>query len=158
MNLFNALNILGVPTQFDPNDGTTAGAALIPTDLDPNNQTRSDARRAYYDPYATRSNFHVITGQHVTRVLIEGVQGVTQTNNPTNGGNLNGNGPASGGSGLLGFDAQIVTPSTPPGVQARSRRARRQSPSSTNVRITGIAVSHPAYSIRSKPNLRIVCT
>lgn len=42
---------LGLPTQFDPNDGTSAGPAFVPTDIDPNNQTRSDARRTYYDPY-----------------------------------------------------------------------------------------------------------
>ena len=122
-----------------------AGAALVTTDIDPNNQTRSDARRAYYDPYVTRDNFHIITGQHVTRVLIEGVQGADQTNNPTNGGNLNGNGPASGGGDLLGFDAQVITPSTP-GVSGHtsSRRTRRQSPTTPGLRITGIEVSRTA--------------
>ena len=50
--------IQGLVTQFDPNDGTSAGPAFIPNDIDPNNQTRSDARRTYYDPYVSiaRSN------------------------------------------------------------------------------------------------------
>lgn len=43
----------GLATQFDPNDGTSAGPAFVPTDIDPNNQTRSDARRTYYDPYVS---------------------------------------------------------------------------------------------------------
>ena len=133
-----------------------AGAALVPTDLDPSNQTRSDARRAYYDPYATRNNFHVITGQHVTRVLIEGVEGADQTNNPTNGGNLNGNGPASGGSALLGFNAQVLTPAD--SGQPNSRRTRRQSPTSSNLRITGIEVSYTASaSLRLQSNMIAVC-
>ena len=62
-----------MPTEFDPNDGTSAGAAFVPTDIDPNNQTRSDARRTYYDPYVSRPNFHVITGQQVPRLNLAGV-------------------------------------------------------------------------------------
>ncbi|KAH0547745.1 hypothetical protein FGG08_000002 [Glutinoglossum americanum] len=71
-NFFKALNLLGVPTAFDPNDGTSSGAFFIPTDIHPENQTRSDARRTYYDPYVNRPNFHVVTRRHVTRVLFDG--------------------------------------------------------------------------------------
>jgi hypothetical protein len=63
------LNILGVPTAFDPAEGIEAGASFLATTIHPTNQSRSDARRAYYDPYINRPNFHVATGQQATRIL-----------------------------------------------------------------------------------------
>ena len=138
VNLFAAMNLLGLPTQFDPNDGTSAGPAFVPTDLDPNNQTRSDARRTYYDPYVTRSNFHVITGQHVTRVLIEGTGGNGEVDNPTTGGNDNGNGPASGNNDGFGFGPDGSTP--PLSGQPPPRFVRRQDPGTSNLRVSGVEV------------------
>ena len=148
------MNLLGLPTQYDPNDGTSAGPAFVPTDLDPNNQTRSDARRTYYDPYANRSNFHVITGQHVTRVLTQGVSGNSVVSNPTPGGNENGDGPSSGNNDGFGFGPGGSTPplsgATPP------RFVRRQDPGTSNLRIIGVEVSHRQPSPR--PGLQaIVC-
>ena len=138
VNLFAGMNLLGLPTQFDPNDGPSAGPAFVPTDLDPNNQTRSDARRTYYDPYVSRTNFHVITGQHVTRILIEGVANSSQVSNPTTGGDNNGNGASSGSNEGFGFGPGGSTPpiqgQTAPGV------AKRQDPASSNLRITGVEV------------------
>lgn len=134
------MNILGLPTQFDPNDGTSAGPAFVPTDLDPNNQTRSDARRTYFDPYVTRSNFHVITGQHVTRVLIEGTGGNGDVDNPIAGGNDNGNGPASGNNDGFGFGPGGSTP--PLSGQTPPRFARRQDPGTSNLRISGVEVGN----------------
>ena len=67
-NWFEALSSLGVPTVFDPNDGTGAGALFIPSDVDPVNQTRADARRSYYDPYCQRSNFEVAINSQVTQI------------------------------------------------------------------------------------------
>lgn len=55
-NFFNALSELGIPTTADTNDGTVAGTAFMPLDLDPVNQTRSTARKAYYDPHMSRPN------------------------------------------------------------------------------------------------------
>lgn len=72
-NLFAALNELGIPTAEDPNAGTVAGASYMPVDIDPVRQTRSDARVAYYDPYISRTNLWVSTGQAVTQVLMQGV-------------------------------------------------------------------------------------
>lgn len=138
VNLFAGMNLLGLPTQFDPNDGTSAGPAFVPTDLNPNNQTRSDARRTYFDPYVTRSNFHVITGQHVTRVLIEGANGNGEVDNPTSGGNDNGNGPASGNNDGFGFGPGGSTP--PLSGQTPPRFMRRQDPSSSNLRVSGVEV------------------
>jgi len=144
------MNDLGLTTQFDPNDGTSAGPALIPTDIDPNNQTRSDARRTYFDPYVTRSNFHVITGQHVTRVLIDGVANNSQVSNPSPGGNDNGNGPASGNSNGFGFGPAGSTPPLaghPPGI------AKRQNPASSNLRITGVEVRSEDAKYYSKADI-----
>lgn len=143
VNLFVAMNLLGLPTQFDPNDGSSAGPAFVPTDLDPNNQTRSDARRTYYDPYATRSNFHVVTGQHVTRILIDGVGGNSAVSNPTGGGNDSGDGPSSGDNDGFGFGPEA---STPPLAGIPSRFARRQDPSTSNLRITGVEVCKPCFA------------
>ncbi|KAI9780262.1 MAG: hypothetical protein M1839_006822 [Geoglossum umbratile] len=84
-NFFKALELLGVPTALDSGDGTSGGACFIPTGLHPENQTRSDARRAYYDPYLGRPNLNVFTGQHVTRVLLEGANGGRNTS-PSSGG------------------------------------------------------------------------
>ncbi len=118
----------------------SAGAAFIPTDLDPRNQTRSDARRTYYDPYVSRPNFHVITGQHVTRILIKGVGSNFVVSNPTPGGNENGNGmngmTSNNGFGFgPGGSTPALDDSTPPPL------LRRQSPSTFNLRITGVEVS-----------------
>ncbi|KAI9884234.1 MAG: hypothetical protein M1823_003983 [Watsoniomyces obsoletus] len=98
INFFSALNTLGVPTAYDPNDGTTPGASLIPTALHPVNQTRSDARRTYYDPYATRSNLHIITGHQATRLLIDGYVGRSNVS----GGNQEGEGSQTVSGGLFG--------------------------------------------------------
>lgn len=45
---------------------------LIPSSVSPGNQTRSYARIDYFDGFIhSRPNFHVATGQFVTRVLID---------------------------------------------------------------------------------------
>lgn len=138
VNLFQGLNYLGVPTEFDPNDGTSAGAAFVPTDLDPDNQTRSDARRTYYDPYAQRPNMHVIIGQHVTRILIEGIGSNIAVTNPTAGGNQNGEGTTNGNPNGFGFGPSADTP--PLGGQTSNRFVRREDPSSASLRVTGVEV------------------
>ncbi|APA13089.1 hypothetical protein sscle_10g078590 [Sclerotinia sclerotiorum 1980 UF-70] len=67
----DGLRELGIPTLLDPNNGTTAGGMLIPNSLSPDNQTRSDARRGYYDGFINRPNLHVATGLVVIRVLMD---------------------------------------------------------------------------------------
>lgn len=109
----------------------------MPTDLNPDIQTRADARVSYYDPYATRENFHVITGQHVTQVLIEGITPNEEASNQTYGGNLNGDGSASGGG--LGFDLGSKTTLPPKG--KRSEQLPVGSANTPNLRITGVEVS-----------------
>jgi hypothetical protein len=70
-NWLNALASLDVPTCGDPNDGSCAGSYFIPSSIDPHNQTRSDARLAYHDKAAHRSNYHLITSTRVSRVIFD---------------------------------------------------------------------------------------
>ena len=109
----------------------------MPTDLDPINQTRSDARRTYYDPYSSRPNFHVITGQHVTTLLVANSSLNAQAVEPVLGGNSDGNGPAIGPDGGLGFGVGTDTP--PAGGQTAKRFARRDA-STSNLVIAGVEV------------------
>ncbi|TGO77601.1 hypothetical protein BELL_0099g00030 [Botrytis elliptica] len=67
----DGLRELGVPTLLDPNNGTTAGGMLIPNNLSPDSQTRSDARRGYYNGFINRPNLHLATGVVVIRVLMD---------------------------------------------------------------------------------------
>nr|POE98775.1 choline dehydrogenase, mitochondrial [Quercus suber] len=69
--LFSALNELGVPTAYDPNDGLIAGASFLPLSMNPSDESRCTARRAYYDPATDRPNLWISTGQHVTQILFE---------------------------------------------------------------------------------------
>lgn len=83
---------------------------------------------------------HVITGQHVTRVLLENAAANPVVSNPTSGGNTNGNGGTTGSadnSNGFGFGPQGSTP--PLGGQTSSRFARRDA-SSSNLWITGVEV------------------
>ena len=86
---------------------------------------------------------HVVTGQHVTRVLIENVSTNPVVSNPASGGNTNGNGASTGSSDNsngFGFGPQGSTP--PLGGQASPRFVHRDV-SSSNLRITGVEVSIP---------------
>ncbi|KAF3050407.1 hypothetical protein E8E11_004132 [Didymella keratinophila] len=62
--------------------GEAVGMLWIPTSLDPKTQTRSDARRTYYDSVKSRSNLKLITGVSATEVLFDGLtaKGVSFTN------------------------------------------------------------------------------
>lgn len=109
----------------------------MPTDLNPDTQTRADARVSYYDPYRTRENFHVITGQHVTQVLFEGITDNEEASDPTYGGNVNGDGSAAAAG--LGFDLGSKT--TLPSKGKRNGQLPVRGASITNLRVTGVEVS-----------------
>lgn len=114
----------------------------MPTDLDPNNQTRSDARRTYFDLYANRANFHVITGQHITRVLIKNVAGAAAVTDP-NEGNASGNPDGFGfGPGAAVPPLSSVAPGDGP---TRKLLKRDTNPGSNDLRITGVEVCHSLY-------------
>ncbi|KAI9894890.1 MAG: hypothetical protein M1814_000110 [Vezdaea aestivalis] len=122
-NLFLAMNRLGVPISDDCSDGAVAGASFIPTDIDPVNQTRSDARRTYYDPFISRPNFHVMTGQHVTQILYDGLAANAAAGNPT-GGDRTGTGNVIDNGPLFGIGSTVPPPPKFAARQAPLLRAR----------------------------------
>ena len=63
----------------DPSLGKLIGGMLIPTTLFPKNQTRSSTRIGYYDGFIeARPNFHLATGQHVIRLLLDQDEGTSR--------------------------------------------------------------------------------
>ncbi|TKA65000.1 hypothetical protein B0A49_07968 [Cryomyces minteri] len=122
VNFFDALTELGIPTALDPNDGTVAGASFLLVNIDPVNMTRSTARKAYYDPYVARPNLWVATEQHVTRLIIEGVAGNSNSTlaNPGDGSVGSGNSTGVGGA-LFGVGSSTDTTSTGGGAAAALR-------------------------------------
>lgn len=111
---FAALNELGVPTAFDPNTGEIAGASFLPLDLDPQDEMRSSADKAYYNPYASRPNLYVSTGQYVTQILFAGATTNTDASAVTTGDNSVGQGSSPGVPGGIfgGTTTYNVTYST----------------------------------------------
>jgi len=93
----------------DPNSGDVAGASFMPVDIDPINQTRCSARRAYYDPYSTRPNLWVSTGQTVTQILFEGLTGNTNSSIPVSGDSNVGQGDAPNTGNLFGNASTTIT-------------------------------------------------
>ncbi|KAK8247797.1 choline dehydrogenase [Phyllosticta capitalensis] len=70
--VYAAMNELGVPTDSaDPNNGLSAGNSFLPMNIDPVSKTRSDARRALWDPAESRDNLYLSNGQFVTKINIE---------------------------------------------------------------------------------------
>ncbi|EPE24373.1 FAD/NAD(P)-binding protein [Glarea lozoyensis ATCC 20868] len=81
--VLEGLRELGIPILTYPNNGTAAGGMLIPSSISPENQTRSDARLAYFDNIVnSRPNFHVATGKHVYRLILETPQSNSPSGNP----------------------------------------------------------------------------
>ncbi|EPQ29695.1 uncharacterized protein PFL1_02915 [Pseudozyma flocculosa PF-1] len=62
---------LGTAISQDPDAGQSWGAFVATSTINPTNWTRSFSRTAYLDPYAYRSNLHVLTGHTVTKVLFD---------------------------------------------------------------------------------------
>ena len=48
----------------------------VPNSEDPTTETRSDARTAYYDPAANRTNLHLVTATKVDKVLFQGTTAI----------------------------------------------------------------------------------
>lgn len=102
--LFGALNEVGIPTAYDPNSGLVAGASFLPMDVDPESQERCTARRAYYDPIASRPNLWVSTGQTVTQVLFANREPNVEASTPVDGSTSNGQGNSPGiAAGIFGM-------------------------------------------------------
>lgn len=115
MNFFQALEEVDIPIISDPNAGGEAGGYYLPSSMHPTNQTRSDARRAYMDPFIWRPNFHVLYNSQVTQILFQNFS--TNVSQPFTGGNPSGRGNAtSTTSNLFGgsYGPTSTRPVTPP--------------------------------------------
>ena len=60
-----ACNILGIPTNANPDGGHTLGVYDVRKTVDPDTGKRVDAVGAYFVPASARSNLKVVTGAHV---------------------------------------------------------------------------------------------
>jgi choline dehydrogenase len=80
---FEALESLGITKANDPNEGREAGGYFLPLSIDPWNQTRSDARRAYWDPASNRSNFNLALNAQVTHIYTDSGSGYYPFTNGT---------------------------------------------------------------------------
>ena len=80
--MWEAFRAEGYPTPKEHAAGDAVGATWVLTSLDPKTQTRSDARRTYYDSVKSRSNLKLITGVQATEVLFENLtaKGIQFTN------------------------------------------------------------------------------
>ncbi|WPH04566.1 alcohol oxidase [Acrodontium crateriforme] len=149
--LFSALNELGVPTSYDPNDGQIAGASFLPLDLDPTTEMRSTARRAYFDPVESRPNLWVATNQYVTQILFSNTPTNANATSSTPHDESVGQGTSPGVfGGIDGVSTTLSSTGTgPAGIRSILRRLwrgiknsfyRRQTSSSVNITSNLIAV------------------
>jgi len=80
-NFFRGWNSIGVHTQPQPNAGDANGAFYGPISAKAVNQSRSSASDAYYRPIAgKRNNFHLLTGQTVTKINFSQMKQATSVN------------------------------------------------------------------------------
>lgn len=77
-NLINATKEFGIFIPDDQASGDAYGGYFCPHNMDPVNVTRSSAKEAYYDTASARPNFHIITGNQVTRLLSEKKNGTVK--------------------------------------------------------------------------------
>ncbi|KAH6645999.1 hypothetical protein BKA67DRAFT_540992 [Truncatella angustata] len=73
-NFVDATKEVGISIAEDQANGNAIGGYYCPHNQNPETATRSSAREAYYDTVAGRSNLHLITGQQVTRIIIDTTQ------------------------------------------------------------------------------------
>lgn len=144
-----------MPTVFDPNEASAAGATYLPLDIDPKNMSRADARISYYDPYAGRPNFWVSTGQYVTQIVFEDAgtcannntgprPGDPSTGQGTGQGQPPVNGPAGNNQGLSGpppSKRSSWKPSFRPFFKRQNGTASATPTNSSKLRAIGVEVS-----------------
>ena len=66
-----------VPYNEDLNGGNMVGFSLYPMTVDSELDVREDAARAYYYPYQSRKNLHVLSNTHANRLKWENSEDVT---------------------------------------------------------------------------------
>lgn len=76
-NFIQATKEFGIPVN-DQATGNAFGGYFCTHNMDPVNYTRSSAREAYYASAAGRPNFHILTGNQVTRILTSSSNGVVK--------------------------------------------------------------------------------
>lgn len=64
---------LGVPVTQDSAAGKALDLFWIPLAIDPDTYSRQFARTAYVDPAIERSNFHILVGQTVSKIITKKV-------------------------------------------------------------------------------------
>ena len=69
--VWDAWTEIGVKKPKEAANGEAIGAIQAPSALDPATRTRSYARTAHYEPYANRSNYHLLTGYQATELLFK---------------------------------------------------------------------------------------
>lgn len=69
--VWDAWAAIGVKKPKEAANGESIGAIQAPSALDPVTRTRSYARTAHYDPFATRENYHLLTGYQATEILFK---------------------------------------------------------------------------------------
>jgi len=80
-HFFRGWNAIGVASNPQPNAGDATGAFYSTVSLDAKNQSRSTASDAYYRPIVgKRPNFHLITGQSVTKINLDHKKRATSVN------------------------------------------------------------------------------
>ncbi|KAF2854375.1 GMC oxidoreductase [Plenodomus tracheiphilus IPT5] len=73
-NIVNATKALGIPIN-DQATGNAVGGYFCPHNQDPYFVSRSSAEEAYYASAAPRSNFHLLTGNQVSRIVTNTTNG-----------------------------------------------------------------------------------
>ncbi|KAH8773644.1 hypothetical protein F5883DRAFT_548231 [Diaporthe sp. PMI_573] len=68
-NIIDATNELGIRVPTDQASGQPIGGYFCPHNIDITNVTRSSAREAYYNSAEARTNLHLVTSQHVTKLI-----------------------------------------------------------------------------------------
>ena len=80
--MWEAFRSEGYSTPREHGAGDAVGATWVPTSIDPKTQTRSDARRSYYDTAKHRVNLKLVSGVKVKTILFDKLtaKGVQLTN------------------------------------------------------------------------------
>ncbi|KAJ4387450.1 hypothetical protein N0V93_008042 [Gnomoniopsis smithogilvyi] len=77
-NIVDATKELGITIPVDQAAGSPIGGYFCPHNIDPETVTRSSAREAYLTPVQNRTNLNIITGQQVTKLVIENTNGTAK--------------------------------------------------------------------------------
>ena len=71
-NFIRAWHSLGIQSPEDPSGGTATGVYFGSSSLDPRNESRSDSQTAHYNTVSSRPNYHLLTGNAVSRINFVG--------------------------------------------------------------------------------------